>query len=561
MKRLLFALTFALQLCAAAPASWLEMVGPIMSTGEKKVYRSLPPEARERFQEEFWAERSITAEEYYRRIQYVDANFGSSKMGSGANTDPGRVYLSLGAPNRITRLPSSRIFVPLEIWYYESAPAANVNTELQLIFYQRNAIGLPKLYSPMLDTLRSLLLPESGTNGMFDPNQNITESDVRTRLTVGPVEDEVITAAVGVAKGITFSGNDEIISRITSPEVLLNRAQATEVRSRLINSRPKLQTLETPSPFGGIQVDLSLEGELRQELSIEILAGSTAVYGSRLHMNFPEAKKVQYVHRVDLLPGPYTLVVTIDEHPYPYSFQVGELEKGFGITRVEGQETADHGKAPFEFEGKQFLPDPDGKFALVPTTRPGTVAWKIRRGLQVVWKSNSESSGQAAVVELPENELADGTYQLEATAGDLDCSSVFVVNRKVQSSPSATVVSYKANLSPALRYAALGHQFLLVNKLREARNALQLSLAAGNTDSAQVELARADALSGNLDEARERARDVITREPKNFDALTVLAYVETKFQDYDVAAAYFRRALAIQDSATLREALATLPIR
>ena len=149
---------------AAQSTTWLDLVSPILTSAEKKAYLSLSPSARENFEETFWSGKTITAEEYFKRIQFVDSQFGSSKPASGANTDPGRVYLALGPPTKITRLPSSRIFVPMEIWYYDVVPGI-LNTELRLIFYQKNSIGLPKLYSPTVDTIRALLIPQAATVG------------------------------------------------------------------------------------------------------------------------------------------------------------------------------------------------------------------------------------------------------------------------------------------------------------------------------------------------------------------------------------------------------------
>src|SRR5260370_3529459 len=175
---LLLAATLALH---AAEPGWLDTVAPLSAPAEKKRYLPLDPEDRAPFEENFWGTRSIDREEYYRRTEYIDSKFGSSKRGSGANTDPGRVYLSLGAPAKITRIPSSRIFVPLEIWYYDSVPGY-LNTELRLMFYQPNSVGLPKLYSPTVDTIRLLLLPEASTAHLFGPNASVTESDIPRNL-------------------------------------------------------------------------------------------------------------------------------------------------------------------------------------------------------------------------------------------------------------------------------------------------------------------------------------------------------------------------------------------
>ncbi len=207
--------TSLLLLCGAALAAapgWLERVEPVITPAERKVYLSLPVNDRRKFEEDFWAGKGISAQQYFARVEYIDATFGSNRPGSGANTDQGRIYLSLGPPARITRLPSSRTFVPLEIWYYDAVPGV-LSTELRLIFFRQNGVGFPQLYSPTTDTIRALLQPQAGTRSMFGPNDSVTESDIRKVLKVGPAEDEVITAAVGVATGIKTAGNDEILGR------------------------------------------------------------------------------------------------------------------------------------------------------------------------------------------------------------------------------------------------------------------------------------------------------------------------------------------------------------
>ena len=50
-----------------------------------------------------------------------------------------------------------------------------------------------------------------------------------------------------------------------------------------------------------------------------------------------------------------------------------------------------------------------------------------------------------------------------------------------------------------------------------------------------------------------------TRFPNDFDAISILAYVEVKLQDYRVARELYQRALAIQNSPALRMALSRLP--
>jgi len=256
----------AVAACGAAPSTWLEKVSPVMSSAEKKAYLAMAPEARASFEEAFWSTRSVTAEEYYRRLNYVDAMWGSDKAGSGANTDPGRVYLAIGAPTRLMKLPSSRTFVPLEIWYYDNVPGV-IAAELRLLFYKQNSQGLPKLYSPITDTMRALLVPQAGTVHAFGPNQSMDETALRNVLKVGAGEDEVITAAASIAPGIKGSGNQEILALVTSPEAMLSRMLKTRVTARLVSAKAQLETFVSASGFGGAQVDIRVRTSAMKEPS------------------------------------------------------------------------------------------------------------------------------------------------------------------------------------------------------------------------------------------------------------------------------------------------------
>lgn len=555
-KLFLFPLLAAI-LHGAAPG-WLDRVAPVISPAEKKAYLSLPVEERQEFEEKFWSKKSIGAEEYFRRLQYIDSTFGSGKAGSGANTDQGRVYLSIGPPTKVSRLPSSRIFVPIDIWYYDVVPGV-LNTELRLIFYRKNNAGFPKLYSPTLDTIRALLLPEAATTHMFGPNDSTNENDIRQVLNVPPAEDEVISAAANVATGVKYSGNDEILGLITSPRAMIGRPQKTEVQSRLIVSRSKLDIFESRSDYGGWQVDLRLETTATHELDMEVLDGNVPVYQSQLHLNFAKAEAVEYTHRLDLLPGSYRVIFTMDGTPNPYAVEAVE-RSGLGeILRADQADAPDRRQTPFRFAGKQLELNPDGKFAVVAVSRPAKVTWRIRRGSEVLWRFVSDPAAPIVSVALPLRELPPGTYMLEAVTESDGRSRELAIRHETGPEEAATVLSYNANLAPALRFAFVGHQWLLRGKLDEARQSLQSSLAKGVTDDAQIELARADALAGNLDAARDRVRGVLAGKPDHFEALSVFAYIETRLQDYRVAADLYRRALAVQDSPALRLALAKLP--
>lgn len=478
--------------------SWLDRVTPVITPAEKKLYLSLSPEERRGFEDNFWSSRAIAPEEYFARLQTVDVQFGSTRAGSGVNTDQGRVYLALGPPVRIARIPSSRVFVPLEIWHYDAVPGV-LNTELRLIFFTKNNTGWPKLYSPTLDTVSALLLPQSSARGMFGPNASLNESDIRKVLKVGPAEDEVISAAVNVATGIRYSGNDEILRQVTSPAAMLSKSQRTEVKSRLLVARPKLDTMVAASKYGGSQVDFKLETAAQHELDIEVATGQTTVYQHRLRFSTAPGTLV-YQHRLDLLPGPYRVLFSVDGTVYPYLVDIPERTATGEIVRADQTVEPVTSQKPFQFDGTRLDLNPDGRIAAVALARSGPVAWTIRKGTRTVWKSIT-TGGQIAWVELPTSGLEPGTYKLEA-ATEEDTRTVEWSSRgTTKTGAPAAVVSFNANLTGALRFAFVGRQWLLRRNLDAARQSLRASLADGATDEAQIELARADALTGRLDEA------------------------------------------------------------
>jgi GWxTD domain-containing protein len=543
-----------------AGSDWLTTVAPVISPAEKKSYSALPPAARAAFEEKFWSTKSIDAEEYYRRLAFVDSHFGSSKPGSGANTDPGRVYLSLGAPTKISRIPSSRIFVPLEIWYYDSIPGY-LNTELRLIFYQANSTGLPKLYSPTMDTVRALLLPEASTVHMFGPNDSVTENDILQNLRVGPAENEVITAAVGVASGIKTTGNDEILGQILSPAYMLSKIRSTLVTSRLITARPELSVLRTASFHGASQIDLRLTIAAEKEISLAVLQGFNTIYNNRLNLTLAQPQQIEYVHRLDLLPGSYRLMFTVDSKTFAYPLEISQTQAMGEIERADPGQQISKRFTPFEFGGRQITLNPTGSMALVSVPQPGKVAWTIRDATHIVWRAESVAD-TIATVELPA--IPPGPYRLEAmSASDWRKTDIVIQTQRAKPSDT-TLVSFNANLAPARRLAFIGNQWLLRGRFDQARETLNESLAKASitrdeVKDAQIALARVDALSGDLDAARDRVRSILATHPNDFEALSAYAFIETKFQDYSVAAELYRRALAVQDSPALRMALAKLP--
>lgn len=305
---------------AASPDVWLARVEPVMNKQERSLYLSLTDEkAREVFRTGFWSTKAVTEAEYIERVEYIDHKFGSGQAGSGANTDQGRIYLSLGAPTAISKLPSSRIFHPTEVWAYDHVPGLQTKSRVQFLFFGDRM----RLYSPQIHTIRALLIPNAGTRGLFPINDVITETDVRERLNISPAELDVLEAAMSVGRGIKGSGNSEILYLASSPREMLSRARTASATSRIRfeGERPKLETHQYATANKLPAVDLTFTGTARSSIQLEIRDLHTFTNA----LNFDAARPFTYTQRVYLLPGEYTLLVEVDGFKTGYVLNVQKL--------------------------------------------------------------------------------------------------------------------------------------------------------------------------------------------------------------------------------------------
>jgi len=109
-------------------------------------------EKRRRFLE-FWNKRNPDPssggnplmEEYYRRVEYANREFGHYI--EGWKTDRGMVYIRLGPPENIERHPFEMATRPYEIWYYYQ-----LNREC--IFVDYSGFGDYRLQNPTADLFR-----------------------------------------------------------------------------------------------------------------------------------------------------------------------------------------------------------------------------------------------------------------------------------------------------------------------------------------------------------------------------------------------------------------------
>jgi GWxTD domain-containing protein len=156
----------------AAPLSeaqrrWLEQeVFAIISSRERETFLELPAERRDDFVAAFWEARDPTPgtprnelrEEHQRRLAYADQYYGPSSARPGRQSDRGRSYILLGPPASLRRFESQLQLVPCELWFYGKQRRGNLPAQFWLLFFRQEGAGEYKLYSPIADGPRSLVL-------------------------------------------------------------------------------------------------------------------------------------------------------------------------------------------------------------------------------------------------------------------------------------------------------------------------------------------------------------------------------------------------------------------
>jgi GWxTD domain-containing protein len=132
----------------------------IITAEERKSFLSLSSDAqRDNFIESFWKVRNLDPsssvnnykDEHYRRLAYVNENFGDARYEDGWRTDRGRMYIILGPPKQRAKYNDTGNVRPMEIWFYQADTPA-LPPYFYLVFYKRSSAEDYRLYSPTNDT-------------------------------------------------------------------------------------------------------------------------------------------------------------------------------------------------------------------------------------------------------------------------------------------------------------------------------------------------------------------------------------------------------------------------
>jgi len=155
--------------------NWLETVSPIITKTEREVFLKLKTaQERDKFIQLFWkrrdpqpdTEKNEFYDEYMKRVQFADLNFGHEGPRKGSRTERGYFYLLLGPPlERQVYATSSEIW-PLELWQYKGEQEYGLPPFFYLIFYQPEGLGEYRLYYPGVEGPEKLVIPSLSSRSL-----------------------------------------------------------------------------------------------------------------------------------------------------------------------------------------------------------------------------------------------------------------------------------------------------------------------------------------------------------------------------------------------------------
>ncbi len=388
-------------------SKWLnEEVNYIITDEEKKGFLRLTTDAdRDRFMEDFWTIRNPVPgavpntykEEHYKRLAYVNDNFGRKSGTPGWRTDMGRSYILFGKPKTRAQFISYSQLYPCELWFYSNETGnPSIPSYFSLLFFMPEDAGEFRFYRPFLDGPMTLV---RGTQ--FNSN-----ADVYNFLR--PIGPDLALASISLVPGEVFDlqtytpgmGSDMLLARIQNfANDYFNVNQIRERRSlqehvtayfMSADQRPlDVNVLSLADPNGQYWVDYSVSIDrpelgkpapdnksLSVALSYRLLteAGKLVVEDSseRLWPAFEptDGKKTflpfQIAGRLPVAPGKYTLEITIAQRDEAKSFH-GQQSVVVGgrapitisgpllVTKISHPQRAD-ATTPFQYFGTQFEP-------------------------------------------------------------------------------------------------------------------------------------------------------------------------------------------------------------
>jgi GWxTD domain-containing protein len=412
-------------------SQWLKKdVAYIISNEERETFKGLTSdEAREKFIEHFWEVRNPTPgapsnpyrEEHYQRLQYASDHFG--KFGDGWNTDMGRIYITLGAPQQKARYVAQSGVRGMEIWFYQSTHPA-LPPYFNIVFYEKD-FGDFRLYSPYIDGPQKLVTgiqAEQGRTQAYLQIDHLLGREVaHTTLTLLP--DEPVnpsdTNSTMLSDLMLGTIHDLANNPFTLQDLKMRQALSEDVSHRVILPGDLLNVLCAPlrDAHGNLRLHYALrltqpedfavaQADKRFYYSVNVLVRvlsengkeifnreqKVSRYLSKDELDSVKGKPVAYEGWVPLAPGKYTLkflftnLLSRTSFPAERTVTIPDVNtQQFLITDAvpfSQADAADPSKAdflPFTGGGVRFRPFVMKELAIVPG-QPLKFFYQIWRG-------------------------------------------------------------------------------------------------------------------------------------------------------------------------------------
>lgn len=399
--------------------TWLNKdVVYIISNEERDAFLQLTTDdERNKFIERFWAIRNPTPgspdnpykTEHYRRLEYASQYFGSHH-GDGWQTDMGRVYITLGAPQQKGRYVTQAEVRGMEVWFYSNAHPA-LPPFFSVIFYEKD-FGDFRLYSPYMDGPQKLVTSYEAEGGRVPALQVIDRILGRevalTTLSLIPGEP------VNIRDGISSLQSDVMLGTIkglanhpfTVEALHLRKALNESITHRVVMPGELLKVLAVP--MRDAQGNMRLHYVLRLsraedfgigqsgdkyyyslEVTVRVLTPESKLiftqqrklnrYLSSDEMDEMKNKPFGYEGWLSLAPGKYRLEFLlsnlVSKTAFPAEREIAIPEppqEGFAVSDVMSFSSAEQRNpttaafSPFTFGGVNFTPYLGQDLALVP---------------------------------------------------------------------------------------------------------------------------------------------------------------------------------------------------
>jgi len=398
-------------------SEWLKKdVGYIITKEESAAFKGLnTDEARDKFIEHFWEIRNPNPgaptnsyrEEHYERLQYASDHFG--KFGDGWNTDMGRIYITLGAPQQKARYVAQTGVRGMEIWFYSSSHPA-LPPFFYIVFWEKD-FGDFRLYSPYMDGPNKLVTgiqAEQGRKQSYLQIDHILGREVaKTTLSLLPSEPVDTTNADSTLLSDLMLGTIHDLANhpFTVEALKLRQALSEDVTHRVILPGDLLNVvcaplrdshgdirlhyairLPQPEDFAVAQADQRFYYSL--DTMVRVLGADgkelfnreqkLSRYMSKADLDSLKGKPVMYEGWVPLAPGKYSLkflftnLLTKTSFPAEREITISDVRKQeFVVTdpvAFSQADAVDPAKAeflPFTGGGIRFRPYVAKELALV----------------------------------------------------------------------------------------------------------------------------------------------------------------------------------------------------